>query len=357
MKGGMSLQFLATEVVRVRESKLDYLIPSSEMRLETIADGAVNVPRVSFGVPAGTEQYSLSDVARRQLADKLRIPFAYFERMQNEKPKLLDENVNTWLRADNEARLVRVLDGNVRALLSKRYRRIDNWQVAEWVLPMLNELQDSRVESCSISPKRMYIKVVTPRVSEEVVPGDIVQAGVVVSNSEVGHGRLLVQPMVFRLVCKNGLIASDQTMRRAHIGRVLEPDDDGVTVFQDDTLRADDRAFMLKVRDVVRDAVSEATLKVTVDRLRRSVGVRIEGNPIGSIRLLADRYCIDELEQGGILRHLITGADLSGYGLINAVTGYSQEVADYERATELESLGGRLLDLSEDGWRELVTAE
>lgn len=34
----------------------------------------------------------------------------------------------------------------------------------------------------------MYIKVVNPRLQQEVVPGDIVQAGVIISNSEVGLG-------------------------------------------------------------------------------------------------------------------------------------------------------------------------
>lgn len=38
------------------------------------------------------------------------------------------------------------------------------------------------------------------------------------------------------------------------------------------------------------------------------------------------------------LRHLIAEGDLSGYGLVNAVTHYSQEVEDYDRATEFEAL-------------------
>ena len=354
MKSGMSLQALATEVLRVREAKLDYLVPSSQMRLETITDGALKLPRLSFRTANSTEQYSLTEIARRQLADKLRIPFDYFDRMQNDQPKLLDQNVNTWLQADNESRLVRILDGNVRALLSKRYRRIDNWQVAEWVLPLLGELQEARVESCSITSTRMYLKVVTPQVSAEVIPGDIVQAGVVISNSEVGHGRLLVQPLIYRLVCKNGLIASDQTMRRAHIGRILETDDDGVTVFADDTLRADDHAFMLKVRDVVKEAISEATLRLAVERLRLVLDIRLSGNPITSVELLADRYGLQEEEQGGVLRHLIAGGDLTGYGLVNAVTGYAQEAADYERATELEAVGGKMLDLERREWNEIA---
>jgi hypothetical protein len=61
-------------------------------------------------------------------------------------------------------------------------------------------------------------------------------------------------------VCKNGLIASDHALRKTHVGRSLSSEEASVTVFRDDTLAADDRAFFLKVRDVVEAAVSAATL-------------------------------------------------------------------------------------------------
>ena len=355
MKSGMTLQHLAVEIDRVRRTKCDYLIASSSLSMRTYRDSTGNVPTIAFDAPNGLQQLGLTEVARRQLADKLRIPFAYFKRMHDEQPALLDSNVNVWLGSEgNETRMIRTLDGNVRAVLSKRYRPIDNWQVVEWVVPLLNAFDDARVESCSLTETRMFLKVVTPRITEEVAPGDLVQAGVVIGNSEVGHGSLSIQPLVFRLKCKNGLVASEGTMRRAHIGRVLESNDDGATVFQDDTVRADDRAFMLKVRDVVRRAVSETTLRLVVDRMRRTTGIVIEGSPVRTVEILADRYALNDEERGGVLHHLITGGDLSGYGLVNAITAYSQEVTDYQRATDFEELGGKLLDLSAHGWRELA---
>ena len=38
------------------------------------------------------------------------------------------------------------------------------------------------------------------------------------------------------------------------------------------------------------------------------------------------------------------GNDLSHYGLVNAVTRASQDIEDYNRATELERIGGVLLE-------------
>jgi hypothetical protein len=42
--------------------------------------------------------------------------------------------------------------------------------------------------------------------------------------------------------------------------------------------------------------------------------------------------------------------------LVNAVTHHSQDVEAYDRATELEALGGRLIELSAAAWKEVVEA-
>ena len=49
---------------------------------------------------------------------------------------------------------------------------------------------------------------------------------------------------------------------------------------------------------------------------------------------------------------MLCGA-LSGFGLVNAVTHFSQQVGDYDRATELEALGGRLVEGSASDWKAL----
>ena len=53
---------------------------------------------------------------------------------------------------------------------------------------------------------------------------------------------------------------------------------------------------------------------------------------------------------------LIKDGDLTGFGLVNAVTGYAQEVDQYDRSTELESIGGRMLDQAAKEWTELAEA-
>lgn len=178
-----------------------------------------------------------------------------------------------------------------------------------------------------------------------------------VSNSEVGCGMLSVQPLVFRLVCRNGLIASDKTLRKQHVGRALESEQESGIVFKDDTLQADDRAFFLRVRDVVEAAVSEATLRAVGEKLRSTREIRLLDDPVKSVEVLAQRHALTEGERAGVLRSLVEGADLTGYGLVNAVTRYAQQVKDYDRATEMEALGGRLVELPAREWNALGAAQ
>ncbi|HET9644725.1 MAG TPA: DUF932 domain-containing protein [Burkholderiaceae bacterium] len=262
MKTGRTLVDLAHELTRQLKAKQDMIVPSPLMRFSTDTGGT---SRVTVETADGATRFGITELARRQLAEKLGIPYPYFERMREQQPDLLDRNVNTWLHDDNDRRLVRTLDGNVRAVLSDRYRRLDNYDLAEHVLPILQRLPGGELASAELTDTRMYLKWITTEVHEEIRPGDVVEAGVVVTNSEVGLGSLSVHPLVYRLVCRNGLIVPDHGLRKTHLGRMKETKDDCVTVFKDDTLEAEDKAFFLKVRDVVENAVSEATHSLHLD--------------------------------------------------------------------------------------------
>ena len=356
MRNGRSLVALASELERQLSSKRDLVLHPSLMRHETREAGDTHL---IIDHPGGGD-FAVTELARRQLAAKLNIPFAYFERMRSEQPQLLDRNVNTWLQCDEGHKMVRTLDGQARAVLSDRYRRLDNHDLANAVIPILMTLPDVRFESMELTDTKMYLKVVVPPLAYTMAAGDIVQAGLVVSNSEVGQGTLSVQPLMYRVLCSNGLIVPERALRKAHVGRALGGalggEDDALRIFQEETLRADDRAFFLKVRDVVQATVSEKTFLEGAHKLQRTMGVRLTGDPVKTVEVLADRFDLSDGERSGVLRHLISGGDLSGYGLVNAVTHFSQEVDDYDRATEFEALGGKLVELNHRDWATLATA-
>jgi hypothetical protein len=351
MKSGRTLVSLAQELERQLQSKKDLVVPSALMRHETDDLGQT---RLVVDESGGSAKYSVTPLARRQLAEKLRIPYAYFERMRGDQPVLLDRNVKTWLQSEEDRRMLRTLDGRVRAALSDRYRRLDNHDLAASVLPILQRLPEVRFESVELTETRMYLKVVTPLLRREMAPGDTVQADVVVSNSEVGQGTLSVQPLLFLLRCLNGLIVPDFSLHKTPAGRSIANTADSITVFKDDTLQADDKASFLKVRDVVVAAVSEATFRHAAEKMQKTLRIPLTGDPVRTVEVLANRHGLTDRERSGVLRHLIADGDLTGYGPVNAVQHYSQDVEDYDRATEFEVLGGRLAEQSQADWKALA---
>lgn len=202
----------------------------------------------------------------------------------------------------------------------------------------------------------MYIKAINERLELEVRKGDVVQAGIAISNSEVGLGALKVEPLIYRLICTNGMIAQDYSKKRYHVGRNAD-EGEAYELFTDETLKADDRAFFLKVQDTVRAAVDITKFSTIVENMREATEKRIEGNPVKAVELTANHFGFNKEESSGVLQHLIQGADLTAYGLLNAITRTSQDVEDYDRSTELERDGSRVLSLPASTWKTIALAK
>ncbi len=349
MKQGRTLQELAIELQRQNNAKVDYLVNTKVINMVPDASGT---RFVAEGI-SGT--FGITDTAHHQLSAYTEIPYKYYEKMMS-TPDLLAHNVNHWLHsANDDQRMVRTLDGNMRAFLSNRYRRIDNVQVAEAVLPLIQQMTDARVESCEVTDNKMYLKVINPRLTTEVRKGDVVQAGLVISNSEVGHGSVSVSPLIYRLVCTNGMIAQDNSVRKYHVGKVNEMDAD-MTIYRDETIEQDDKAFLMKLQDAVRAAAEMAVFSRIVEQMREAMGAKIEARTVPKvIELTAKHVGIAQHEQDGILGHLIEGGDLSLYGLGNAVTRYAQDVSSYDRSTELEATGYKIMTISPRVWTDITS--
>ncbi len=356
MKEGRNLQALAMELERQRTAKKDFLVRTGNMSLVPGTDGGMELSVEAVkGNRSQFANYGINEIAHRQMGQFLKIPAAYYERMRTEYPELLASNVNSWLnRAPDDYRMVRTLDGTARAILSDRYRRIDNYEVASTVLPIIAGMEGASVESCELTDSRMYLKVVNPRIAAEIKPGDVVQSGILITNSEVGMGSVSVSPLIFRLVCSNGMVAQDSRVRKRHVGRANETGED-FTIYRDETIEADDRAFLMKLEDSVRAAVDQARFSQIVDRLREATEAKMPAKVAPQVVQLASKeYNFTEVESQGILGHLIAGGDLSLYGLANAVTRQAQDVASYDRSTELEATGYKIVTMATALWRSMT---
>ena len=67
------------------------------------------------------------------------------------------------------------------------------------------------------------------------------------------------------------------------------------------------------------------------------------------------RYGFTEGEHGSILSHLIKDADLTAWGLSNAITRAAHDVPSYDRASDLERYGGDVIELPQTEWEVLAS--
>jgi len=347
MKTGRTLTELAAELYRQQMSKRDFIVATEAMQMEESAELFSLTRPLASGMREVTP-YNMTPLFHRQLGGSLGIPAKYYDKMLAEYPELLAENVNGWFRRNPNKHTIRTLDGTARAFLSDRYRRIDNYEVAQTTLPIIGEMAGARVESCEVTETRMYIKVVNTRLEAEVQKGDIVQAGIVISNSEVGLGSVTVSPLVYRLACLNGMIVNDMGKRKYHIGRENE---ESWELYSDATMEAEDTAFMLKLGDIVRTAVDEARFARVVDSLKKAADIPIFGRVPDVVELTSRQFGFNENEQTDILQHLISGGDLSLYGLSGAVTRTAADVESYDRASNLEAAGWQIATMPQEMWR------
>ncbi len=367
MYQGKSLQDLAAEIERQAAAKRDFVGSTSNIEMgvtqiepEQIEPGQVveDIPvRSTVHMRVGDNVFDqVEPQAHTQFANRLGIPKRYYDKMLIESPELLMDNVNHWLHDKPENRLTRTLDGRVRAFLSDRYRPLDNDLVCQFVLPVIGEM-GVEISSCEVTDRRLYIKVTMPMLQREIKVGDVVQAGLVVSNSETGLGTVSILPQLLRLVCSNGMTVNEYGMKKYHLGKALGSGDDQVSEwFATDTIEADNKAFVLKLRDSVRGILSRDVFEKITDRLVESAGEKLTGQLPKIVEVVKDKVGLSETEGANVLRHLIEGGDLSMWGLANAVTAEANDAKDYDRATELETLGGRLIELPKEQWKEIAAA-
>lgn len=370
MKQGRTLPEVLTELQHQNEMKKDFIVPAQSMRMN--ADGGTFEIVDDHDAFLARDSFSTTDLFHRQIGSALGIPAKYYDQMRKLKPDLLAQNVNAWFGDKTQSYMIRSMDYSAyggahsashsdayngsrvaRALLSDRYRRIDNMEIASAVLPLFAGQPDMEVMSCEVTEHRMYLKIVNKRLEADVVPGDTVQGGVIISNSEVGLGAVSVQPLLYRLVCTNGMVVNDLGERRTHVGRAAKAVDDGYALYSDEALIAEDKAFMLKLRDITMAAIEETRFDTVVDRLRETTQVKITGRVQDVIELTGKNYGLNQPEQDNILNYLIQGGDLSLYGLSNAITRASQDVESYDRATALEGIGWQVATMPAAQWKEI----
>jgi len=354
MKAGKTISELASHVNDLRTRVRDYRLPGSALRMGD------DLTLSTVGTTTNL-RINPNKMMHDQIAERLGIPVRYYQKMMAETPELLSRNVNEWLtRGNGEKRFVRTYHPGTdestgmatltgRAFLGSTYRPLDNYDLmAALVPPMLGA--GVEVVSSEVTESRLYIQAIARHIkSRVVVPGthnridDVLNIGLIASNSEVGNGSLSIRALVFRQVCSNGLVISEDLpgFKQVHIGRA---DVDDEKYLSDSTRKLRDASLWSRAQDVIKAAISQATLDKITDRLNTIAGVEL-ANPERAVELVAEKFDLIEDERAAVMKNLIAGGDVSQWGLTNAVTALANSVASYDRAVDLETIGGKIAGL------------
>lgn len=349
MKQGVSPTDLYQEVQRQAALKKDFKVQTQALELQ----GASNL-----AIKGQPEPFQVSDHMHSQIAARLDIPAKFYQRLRKEQPDMLDYNVNQLFQRKSETRMVRLMGNRARAFLSDRYMRRDHIDLMNYVLPdLLNAQKELGLEiaSCQITERKLYIKFVTPKLRGDVRPGDPIEAGGIISNSEIGEGYLEVYPFVKRLICMNGAIIEEYGQRRAHVGKRVSIEEEALELYSDETLMADDHAYWLKIRDSIRTVLQPDRFQILLNKMQHAAQAPITRPVNLVVEELAQRHAFNQDEQDQILRNLVEGGiGFTQWGLANAVTQVANDTPDYDHATELERIGGTIIQLPASEWRAIA---
>lgn len=343
MNSQYDLTSLAQEIERQEAAKKDYLVSTNALLM--MGDDR------TIGVQ-GQGEYGITDYAHGQIASKLGIPKAYYDFM-TAVPGLRAHNVNSWLHHKPEKKMVRTLEGKARAFLSDRYRPLDNFLIMQAFLPAIQG-KEVKIRANALSESRLYMQVSFPQLRAEVKPGDVVEAGVILTNSEVGAGAVDVKSMVWRLVCSNGAIR-ESLLRKYHVGKKIDTEnEDMYDLYKNDTITAEIEAYRLKMRDVIDFALTEAHFVGVVEKMKNAIEDKITGTVTATVENVTKRFNLPESSKDKMVENIIREGNENRYGIFNSITALAHDIESPDKQYEYEKLGSKILDLTDREWRELA---
>ncbi len=333
-----SLTKLAQEIERLETVKADYLVPSKD--LEMIEDNFIH-----FGTKA---EFKIEDNFHSQLASKLDIPKKYYDRMSS-IPGLRTANVNAWLKNRTERNMVRTLEGKARAFLTDKFKPLDHFLILQAFFPVIKDMH-VEIKSSSLTPTNMYIQMVFPKLEGEVKQGDVVQAGVVLTNSETGQGSVDISTVIWRLKCLNGMIG-ESLLHKYHTGRRIGNAEEDYSFYKEDTIQAELKSFQLRFRDIFSHAISESYFQDQLLKMRKAAGIEVK-DPIATIEEVTKQYYFSE-EETKKLSNNFFNEEKTVWGLANSITALAHEIENPDRQYQYEEIGNQII-LNPTQWEKVA---
>lgn len=367
MHNGMKLQEMLAEVVRHNETKKDFIADTQDhlAMVQMPNAGYDKDIAIVLSRPESSEleRFGITDNFHHQVAARLQIPSKYYMRLLDDHRELLLRNVNDLFNREPAIRMVRTLDGKARAFLSRQFRRVDNEQILEATLPVIKEEFDTEILSTYVDENRLRFKCLFNGDEHAIDIGsdekpDIIHAGFEMGNSEVGKGTFYIRGFIYRGRCLNGCVfGTDETVsfRQVHVGSKL-----GVSegmLLSNETMRLEDELIISAAKDVLTSLADPAFTQSVGAKLRVLQGRPAVKDAHAAVEAVTKDLRLSDAESKGVLESFIKDQDYSQWGMVNAVTAQANTTEHYNRASQFEEFGNKIINLPANRWQQIATLE
>lgn len=379
--GRGQLDDLVNELKRQASARHDFCVDARAIR---IAKGTKyqsffgdNTPYVLLPTDSSASDYMpmdgypLKKEALFQLARSVNpsIPTKFIEALTAEYTTTAIGLMNDLLHKNANRHFVRVLDNEVRAFLSDKYRVIDHHGIAMACLETAQKAGGDIVE-CTLTDRKMRIKFTSKAVYDELnlkrtgdkggwyagglgnqewlskvhaksygdMPGGpgTVHPLITISNSETGFGGFNVRFGILMAICYN-LATVEQVAQNIHLGARIE-----LGVYSAETITAESKSILLKAGDAVRAAFNEVTFR-RICNLLKDAQDRVIEEPTDAVENVVNVCKFSDEDEKKILEYFLRDYDQTVFGLGQSVSRRAQDIENADKAAQYEQIAGNIM--------------
>jgi hypothetical protein len=297
------------------------------------------------------ERYSIHRHALGQMAEKAGIPGRYLgELVTAPEPwkrelatRMLNEHFSqpAEIRSEDQSanrHLLRSVNGQVRACLSDKFRRLDSRPLLDAFAGACDELKAIPVEG-TVTDIRVALKAFLPMVFEPV-PGEVMCLGVEWSNSDFGAGKHGLRAFIFRLWCANGAVMED-VLSQVHLGTRLA---DNIE-FSNRTYMLDTKAQVSALEDVVKNTLGPKNVNQLLATIKAADEKKVEWRNVSTLlgkKLLKEEFknVRDAFDSDDVIN---LPAEKSIWRVSNAISWIAGKTEDPDRKLDLQRLAGAVI--------------
>ena len=171
MKKGNKIKDVLKKLQDDNKRKIDYIAPLKSFEVLSTERYPNLLISERIDSSSGIE-LKMTDHSIGQLCHKLEIGTSYIRKCLP-FPELVTKNLNHWIEHTKSRNLmVRTKDDTARAILSDRYKRIDNELVANRTLSMLIDMK-AELKYCSYNGDQLNLTATLPKLEGEVQKDDL----------------------------------------------------------------------------------------------------------------------------------------------------------------------------------------